>query len=160
MNAVNISTAQLRGTLGAASLSGALSAGSVVVNDYTISIAAIDGGHRLTITRGSEVQTMDIVDGVGIAGIEKTASVGLTDVYTITMTDGSSYTFTVTNGSGGGGGGSGQGEHQAQGHGQGEQLLDILLHNSYLHNNFLHPEYNHHIHLRYPAPHKRRIVML
>ena len=106
MNAVNISTAQLRGTLGAASLSGALSAGSVVVNDYTISIAAIDGGHRLTITRGSEVQTMDIVDGVGIAGIEKTASVGLTDVYTITMTDGSSYTFTVTNGSGGGGGGS------------------------------------------------------
>ena len=104
MNAVNISTAQLRGTLGAASLSGALSAGSVVVNDYTISIAAIDGGHRLTITRGSEVQTMDIVDGVGIAGIEKTASVGLTDVYTITLTDGSSYDFTVTNGTGGGSG--------------------------------------------------------
>lgn len=109
MNAVNISTAQLRGTLGAASLSGALSAGSVVVNDYTISIAAIDGGHRLTITRGSEVQTMDImdgVDGVGIAGIEKTATIGNIDEYTITMTDGSSYTFTVTNGSGGGGGGS------------------------------------------------------
>ena len=106
MNAVNISTAQLRGTLGAASLSGALSAGSVVVNDYTISIAAIDGGHRLTITRGSEVQTMDIVDGVGIAGIEKTATIGNVDEYTITMTDGSSYTFTVTNGSGGGGVGS------------------------------------------------------
>lgn len=106
MNAVNISTAQLRGTLGAASLSGALSAGSVVVNDYTISIAAIDGGHRLTIARGSEVQTLDImdgVDGVGISGIEKTESIGNVDVYTITMTDGSSYTFTVTNGSGGGG---------------------------------------------------------
>ena len=104
MNVVGISTAQLRGTLGAASLSGALSTGSVVVNDYAISIATIDGGYRLTITRGSEVQTMDIMDGVGIAGIEKTASVGLTDVYTIALTDGSSYEFTVTNGSGGGSG--------------------------------------------------------
>lgn len=106
MSAVNISAAQLQGTLGAASLSGALSAGSVVVNDYTISIAPIDGGHRLTITRGSEVQTLDImdgVDGVGISGIEKTESIGNVDVYTITMTDGSNYTFTVTNGSGGGG---------------------------------------------------------
>ena len=104
MNVVGISTAQLRGTLGAASLSGALSTGSVVVNDYAISIATIDGGYRLTITRGSDVQTLDIMDGVGIAGIEKTASVGLTDVYTITLTDGSSYEFTVTNGSGGGSG--------------------------------------------------------
>ena len=106
MNAVNISTAQLRGTLGAASLSGALSAGSVVVNDYMLSMSEIDGGHRLTITRGSEVQTLDIMDGVGIAGIEKTESIGNVDIYTITMTDGGSYTFTVTNGSGGGGGSS------------------------------------------------------
>lgn len=108
MSAVNISAAQLQGTLGAASLSGALSAGSVVVNDYMLSMSEIDGGHRLTITRGSEVQTMDImdgVDGVGIAGIEKTATIDNVDEYTITMTDGSSYTFTVTNGSGGGGGG-------------------------------------------------------
>ena len=43
------------------------------------------------------------MDGVGIAGIEKTASVGLTDVYTISLTDGSSYEFTVTNGSVGSG---------------------------------------------------------
>lgn len=100
MSAVNISAAQLQGTLGAASLSGALSAGSVVVNDYMLSMSEIDGGHRLTITRGSEVQTLDIMDGVGIAGIEKTESIGNVDVYTITMTDGSSYTFTVTNGSG------------------------------------------------------------
>lgn len=108
MSAVNISAAQLQGTLGAASLSGALSAGSVVVNDYMLSMSEIDGGHRLTITRGSEVQTLDImdgVDGVGIAGIEKTATIDNVDEYTITMTDGSSYTFTVTNGSGGGGGG-------------------------------------------------------
>ena len=104
MNVVGISTAQLRGKLGAASLSGALSTGSVVVNDYAVSVATIDGGYRLTITRGSDVQTLDIMDGVGIAGIEKTASVGLTDVYTIALTDGSGYEFTVTNGSGGGSG--------------------------------------------------------
>lgn len=80
-----------------------LSVGSATLGEYTLRTEPIDGGYRLTITRGSEVQTLDVMDGVGIAGIEKTASVGLTDVYTITLTDGSSYTFTVTNGSGGGG---------------------------------------------------------
>ena len=107
----NLNSGGIHAVLGAASLTGALSTGSVIVNDYTITMQGIDGGHRLTITRGSEVQTMDImdgvdgVDGVGIAGIEKTATIGNIDEYTITMTDGSSYTFTVTNGSGGGGGG-------------------------------------------------------
>lgn len=94
--------------INAAQLSGTISTGSIIVNDYTITMQGIDGGHRLTITRGSEVQTLDImdgVDGVGISGIEKTESIGNVDVYTITMTDGSNYTFTVTNGSGGGGGG-------------------------------------------------------
>ena len=99
----NLNRGGIHAVLGAASLSGALSTGSVIVNDYTITMQGIDGGHRLTITRGSEVQTLDIMDGVGIAGIEKTESIGNVDVYTITMTDGSSYTFTVTNGSGGGG---------------------------------------------------------
>ena len=105
----NLNSGGIHAVLGAASLSGALSTGSVIVNDYTITMQGIDGGHRLTITRGSEVQTMDVLDGkdgVGIAGIEKTATIDNVDVYTITMTDGSSYTFTVTNGSGGGGGGS------------------------------------------------------
>ena len=97
-----INTAQLRGTLGAASLSGTLGVGSVVLGDYLLTTEIIDGGYRLTITRGSDAQTLDIMDGVGIAGIEKTASVGLTDVYTIALTDGSSYEFTVTNGSGSG----------------------------------------------------------
>lgn len=104
----NLNRGGIHAVLGAASLSGALSTGSVIVNDYTITMQGIDGGHRLTITRGSEVQTMDVldgVDGVGIAGIEKTATIDNVDEYTITMTDGSSYTFTVTNGSGGGGGG-------------------------------------------------------
>lgn len=79
-----------------------LSVGSATLGEYNLRTEPIDGGYRLTITRGSDVQTLDIMDGVGIAGIEKTASVGLTDVYTITLTDGSSYEFTVTNGSGGG----------------------------------------------------------
>lgn len=38
--------------------------------------------------------------GNGIYDITRTASSGLTDTYTVTMTDGSSYNFTVTNGSG------------------------------------------------------------
>lgn len=80
-----------------------LSVGSATLGEYILRTEPIDGGYRLTITRGSEVQTLDIMDGVGIAGIEKTASVGLTDVYTIALTDGSSYEFTVTNGSGGSG---------------------------------------------------------
>ena len=80
-----------------------LSVGSATLGEYNLRTEPIDGGYRLTITRGSDVQTLDIMDGVGIAGIEKTASVGLTDVYTIALTDGSSYEFTVTNGSGGSG---------------------------------------------------------
>ena len=81
-----------------------LSVGSATLGEYNLRTEPIDGGYRLTITRGSDVQTLDIMDGVGIAGIEKTASVGLTDIYTIALTDGSSYEFTVTNGSGGGSG--------------------------------------------------------
>ena len=37
-------------------------------------------------------------DGVGIASIEKTGTVGNVDTYTITYTDGTTTTFTVTNG--------------------------------------------------------------
>ena len=81
-----------------------LSVGSATLGEYNLRTEPIEGGYRLTITRGSDVQTLDIMDGVGIAGIEKTASVGLTDVYTIALTDGSSYEFTVTNGSVGGSG--------------------------------------------------------
>lgn len=38
-------------------------------------------------------------EGVGIKHIEKTSTVGLVDVYTITLTNGDSYSFDVTNGS-------------------------------------------------------------
>ena len=44
-------------------LEATLGAGALIVNDYRITTEPIDGGHRLTITRGSEVQTMDVLDG-------------------------------------------------------------------------------------------------
>jgi hypothetical protein len=37
-------------------------------------------------------------DGTSIGSLEKTATVGVTDTYTITLTDGETYTFEVTNG--------------------------------------------------------------
>lgn len=40
-----------------------LSVGGMVLNDYRITIEDIEGGHRLSIIRGSEVQVMDIMDG-------------------------------------------------------------------------------------------------
>ena len=40
-------------------------------------------------------------NGVGIARIEKTSSDGNVDTYTITLTNGTTYTFTVTNGTNG-----------------------------------------------------------
>lgn len=43
----------------------------------------------------------DGADGVGIEKIEKTSSDGNVDTYTITLTDGTTYTFTVTNGTNG-----------------------------------------------------------
>lgn len=46
-----------------AALSAQLGAGAAVVNDYLIQTEEIEDGHRLTITRGSEVHTMDLMDG-------------------------------------------------------------------------------------------------
>ena len=39
-------------------------------------------------------------DGTNIKSVEKSASDGLTDTYTITLTDGSKSSFNVTNGKG------------------------------------------------------------
>ena len=44
-------------------IGGSIGAGKAILNDYTLGVEDIDGGHRLTITRGSEVQTMDVLDG-------------------------------------------------------------------------------------------------
>lgn len=47
-----------------AALNGEVSIGSVIFNDYIITISDINGGHRLTARRGSDIQTMDILNGV------------------------------------------------------------------------------------------------
>lgn len=82
-------------TLNAVSITGHIGAGSIVLNDYALNIVPIDHGYRLTVTRGSETQTMDILDGIGIAGIKKTGSTGDVDSYRITFTDGSTFEYTV-----------------------------------------------------------------
>lgn len=45
-------------------INGKVSAGEMILNDYRLIIEDIEGGHRLTATRGSEVQSIDIMDGV------------------------------------------------------------------------------------------------
>ena len=102
----------------------------------TISVSAISGGHRLTIKDATGTKTVDLLDGKdgedgsdgspGAAGEKGADGVGIKNivfkqnttagnVYTINLTDGSSYDFTApagpkgADGSGGtGGGGSGE----------------------------------------------------
>lgn len=49
--------------LNRAGINAVLGAGSVVLNDYALNITPIERGYRLTVKRGSETQTMDIMDG-------------------------------------------------------------------------------------------------
>ena len=58
----------------------------------------------MTTLNLGRVVGQDGEDGRGIVSIEKTATAGLVDTYTITYTDGTTSTYTVTNGSSGGGG--------------------------------------------------------
>ena len=44
-------------------LEATLGAGALIVNDYRITTEPIDGGHRITVTRGSDVRTLDLMDG-------------------------------------------------------------------------------------------------
>lgn len=46
-----------------ASLSGTLSQGPMIINDWVITVEEIEGGKRLIARRGSEEQVMDIMDG-------------------------------------------------------------------------------------------------
>ena len=46
-----------------ASFSGQLGTGAAVMNDYRIQAEEIEDGHRLIITRGSEVQSIDVMNG-------------------------------------------------------------------------------------------------
>lgn len=45
-------------------LHGRIATGSIIVNDYVIELTPIENGYTLTVTRGSEVQTMTLY-GVG-----------------------------------------------------------------------------------------------
>ena len=59
-----MSAGSLTGSLsGSGSMSLGLSSGSIIVNDYTITLSEIEGGHRLTVKRGGQEQTMDLLDG-------------------------------------------------------------------------------------------------
>ena len=55
---------QVTGTVyGSGRVAGQLGVSSIILNDWTITLEEITGGHRLTATRGSSTQSMDIMDG-------------------------------------------------------------------------------------------------
>lgn len=81
--------------LNQASVKAVLSVGGLVLNDYSLKIDPIERGYRLTITRGSEEQTMDVKDGVNIENVEMVGRTGDVDTYRITFTDGSTFDYTV-----------------------------------------------------------------
>lgn len=72
--------------------------GKVKVTDPYISIEQTDEGAVVTVTDAKGSTQATIYNGVGIETIEKTATQGLVDTYTITFTDGSTTTYNVTNG--------------------------------------------------------------
>ena len=51
------------GSIESGPLRGLISSGSIIVNDYLIQLTEIPGGFRMTVTRGSEVQSMDVIGG-------------------------------------------------------------------------------------------------
>ena len=60
------------------------------------------------VDSGVDARGDDGEDGTSIANIAKTGTSGLVDTYTVTLTDGTTYTFTVTNGQNGADGQDGQ----------------------------------------------------
>ena len=81
---------------------------SGTVNDWLATLIGSSGKNGITPHIGSNgnwfIGEMDSGvkaagdNGVGITGIDKTGTQGLVDTYTITLSDGQTYTFTVTNG--------------------------------------------------------------
>ena len=50
-------------------LHGLIGPGAIILNDYVLTVSEIDGGHRLTVARGNDVQMLDVMDGpVGPTG--------------------------------------------------------------------------------------------
>lgn len=46
-----------------AQIMGTVTAGPIILNDYVLTVVKIAGGHQLVIRRGTEIQTLDIMDG-------------------------------------------------------------------------------------------------
>ena len=81
------------------------------VDTVTPEIKVIDGVWHIDIKDGNGFQSTSVVagavDGNGIVSIEKTATEGLIDIYTITYNDGTTTMFTIQHGSNGANGATG-----------------------------------------------------
>lgn len=94
----------------AEALTGALNAGSMILNDYVLSVVPAENGSKLVARRGSEVQELIVKngepgpDGVGIESIFQTVigmGSGAKNEWLITLTDGRTETITIYNGESG-----------------------------------------------------------
>lgn len=52
-----------------AQLGADITPGSIILDDYQISIEPIEGGNRLIVKRGSDVKAMDILNGANVKNI-------------------------------------------------------------------------------------------
>lgn len=93
-------TSSIRGAQGIQGETGVSITGVTLNSNYTLTISFSDGTSTTTDSiRGAKGEQGET--GNGIASIAKTSSVGLIDTYTVTYTDGSTWTYNVTNGQNG-----------------------------------------------------------
>lgn len=52
-----------------AQLGADMTPGSIILDDYQLTIEPIEGGNRLIVKRGSEVKTLDILNGANVKEI-------------------------------------------------------------------------------------------
>lgn len=93
-------TSSIRGAQGIQGETGVSITGVTLNSNYTLTITFSDGTSTTTDSiRGAKGETGDT--GNGIASIAKTATSGLVDTYTVTYTNGGTWTYNVTNGQNG-----------------------------------------------------------
>lgn len=96
---------------------GSIGAGSFIINDYLLTIEETEGGHTLSIAKGSQTQTAFIRDAVSIESIEQTETSdedhGLNTIRVV-LSDGNTYDFDYYNGSKGSQGEPGLSEEEKQ----------------------------------------------
>ena len=99
-NGDSYTTPSIRGAQGIQGDTGVSITGVTLNSNYTLTISFSDGTSTTTDSiRGAKGEQGET--GNGIASIAKTSSVGLIDTYTVTYTDGSTWTYNVTNGQNG-----------------------------------------------------------